>query len=152
MKKSTLHPIKKRKVQRSHDNRYPDCRLYVTCSKQIQSKINKGGCVWNLWGVLGLHKWKLRCIFVIFKTHFLCDICFLPECCAKNSSIVSKGQKSIHCRWNGLDNVFHFCSFIAFPKCPYRSITFWCFLNAPHLRDTHAYSLANFLRGTFYIP
>ena len=47
-----------------------DCRLYATCSKQIQSKINKGGCIWNQGGVFGLHKWKLSCIFVIFKTYF----------------------------------------------------------------------------------
>ena len=56
---SAMHPIKKRKVQRSHDNRYTDCWLYATCSKQIQSKINKGSCIWNQRGVFGLHKWKL---------------------------------------------------------------------------------------------
>ena len=71
-----LYPIKKRKVHRTHYNRYPDCLLYATCSKQIQSKINKGGCIWNQGGVFGLHKWKLSCIFAIYKTHFLCVLCF----------------------------------------------------------------------------
>ena len=75
-----VHPIKKRNVHRTHDNRYPDCLLYATCSKQIQSKTNKGGCIWNQGGVFGLHKWKLSCIFPIYKTHFLCVICFLTEC------------------------------------------------------------------------
>ena len=77
------HSIKKRKVQRSHDNRYPNCRLYATCSKQIQSKINKGGCIWNQGGVFGLHKWKLSCIFAIFQTNSLHAIRFLTECQGK---------------------------------------------------------------------
>ena len=80
-------PLKKRKVQRSHYNRYSNCRLYVTCCKQIQSEINKGGCIWNQGGVFGLHKWKLSCIFAIYKTHLLCVVCFLTECDGKLASI-----------------------------------------------------------------
>ena len=38
---------------------------------QIQSIINKGGCIWNQGGVFGLHEWDLSCIFAIYKTHFL---------------------------------------------------------------------------------
>ena len=47
----------------------------ASCSKQIQSKINKGGCIWNHGGVLGLHKWNLRCIFAYFQNPF--SICYL---------------------------------------------------------------------------
>ena len=67
---SAKHPIKKRKVQGSHDNRYPDCQFCATCSKQIQSKINKWGSIWNQGGVFGLHKWKLSCFFQNFQNPF----------------------------------------------------------------------------------
>ena len=40
--------------------------VYMTCSKHIQSKTNKGVFIWNQGRTFGLHKWKLSCIFAFF--------------------------------------------------------------------------------------
>ena len=39
--------------------------------------------VWKQGGVFELHKWKMSCIFAIYKTHLFCAIYFLTEWKAK---------------------------------------------------------------------
>ena len=45
----TLHPIKNEKFKGCMTTEIwiVSSTVYVTCSKHIQTKINKGGCIWN---------------------------------------------------------------------------------------------------------
>ena len=83
------HPIKNRKAQRLRDIKNPDCRPYMTCSKHIQTKFNKGGCIWNYEIVLGLRNCKLSCGIATFNIHFLNAFRFFNKVKRRYSTVLS---------------------------------------------------------------